>query len=293
MKKAYRQARRGIYFALLLALALPSAGFGQSSGEGKPLWEVGLFNTAAMLPHYRGSDEYEGYVLPLPYLIYRGKILRANREGVRGVFFDSPHFEMSLSFWGNPPVKGKSDARKGMEDLDAIIEAGPALRWYFSERNAQSPLYLQAALRGACSIAFHNGLDTTYQGLHGNLNLIYQNHRLFKAQKLSFGVNLGVDFADRGFNGYLYDVPPADARPDRPYYDARGGYAGASLSLSLVKRLTDRLSLVLYSRWENVTGATFQDSPLVKQTNDVVLAFGLLWKIAESKRTAQAAESSP
>jgi outer membrane scaffolding protein for murein synthesis (MipA/OmpV family) len=290
MKNLLKQAKRGVHFALLLLLAYPSVGFGESSGGGKPLWEVGLFTTVASLPYYRGSDEAEWYVLPLPYVIYRGKILRANREGVRGVFLDSPQFELSLSFWGNPPVKGKSSARKGMEDLDAIIEAGPALKWYFAGRSPDNPLYLQAALRGACSIDFEGGLDITYQGLHGTLNLVYRNQLLFKAQKLSFGVNLGVDFADGGLNGYIYDVPLADARPDRPFYDASGGYAGASLSVSLIKKLTDRFSLVLYSRWENLTGAAIEDSPLVKQDNDVVLAFALIWKIAESKRTAQASE---
>jgi outer membrane scaffolding protein for murein synthesis (MipA/OmpV family) len=290
MKTRNGRTRMMVSLALLISLVLPTAGFGESSSGGAPLWEVGLFNTAARLPHYRGSDEYEWYVLPLPYLIYRGKILRANRDGVRGVFFDNPHFEMSLSFWGNPPVKGKSRARKGMDDLDAIIEAGPALRWYFTQRSAANPFYVQAALRSACSVDFHGGLDIIYQGLHGTLNLVYLNRLLFKAQKLRFGVNLGIDFADRGLNGYYYDVPMDAVRADRSYYDAAGGYAGASLSLSLVRKLTDRLSLALYSRWENVTGAVFENSPLVKRTNDSVLAVALIWKIAQSKRTAESSE---
>jgi hypothetical protein len=49
----------------------------------KPLWEVGIFNFVSSIPDYRGADESTIYAFPLPYLIYRGKHLRATREGVR------------------------------------------------------------------------------------------------------------------------------------------------------------------------------------------------------------------
>jgi outer membrane protein len=289
MKKRHPVVTGTFAIVIALLLSMPGLVLGAAS-PATPLWEFGLFNTAARLPHYRGSDEYQWYVLPIPYFIYRGKILRANREGVRGVFLDSEHFEMNLSLWGNPPVTGDSDARDGMDELDALIEAGPALKWYFSGRDPEVPFYLQAALRGACSIDFDGGVDLAYQGLHGAVNLVYLNRRLFKARDLSFGVNLGVDFADSRLNGYFYEVPQSQARPDRPQYEADAGYAGASLAVSLLKKLTDRLSLVLYSRWENVSGAVFEDSPLVKRENNLSFATVLIWKIAESKRPAESYE---
>ncbi len=52
----------------------------------EPLWEVGLFNFAADLPHYPGSNETRVYAFPTPFVTYRGKYLRASREGVRGIF---------------------------------------------------------------------------------------------------------------------------------------------------------------------------------------------------------------
>jgi outer membrane protein len=45
---------------------------------------VGL---AAQLPHYRASDEYTTYAFPLPYFVYRGEKIKANRDGIRGIFW--------------------------------------------------------------------------------------------------------------------------------------------------------------------------------------------------------------
>jgi outer membrane protein len=40
--------------------------------EEKPLWEIGVGLAVLQMPDYRGSDKYRGYLLPYPYLVYRG-----------------------------------------------------------------------------------------------------------------------------------------------------------------------------------------------------------------------------
>ena len=62
--------------------------------ETEPLWEIGLFQGAIYMPHYRGSDEYKLWVMPLPYAIYRGKFFQLDREGVRGIFYSSKYLEI-------------------------------------------------------------------------------------------------------------------------------------------------------------------------------------------------------
>ena len=74
---------RGVAPAWLAALAVvtwPAV----SHSEEKPLWEAGLGIGALAFPDYRGSDEVNTYPVPLPYFVYRGKFLKADREGVRG-----------------------------------------------------------------------------------------------------------------------------------------------------------------------------------------------------------------
>ena len=54
-----------------LALLIPWSGH----AESRPLWELGLGPGVARLSDYPGSASYRTYVLPFPYIRYRGKFL--------------------------------------------------------------------------------------------------------------------------------------------------------------------------------------------------------------------------
>jgi outer membrane scaffolding protein for murein synthesis (MipA/OmpV family) len=260
----------------------------KSAGQD-PLWELGVAAVGARLPHYIGSDEYENYAYPVPYFIYRGEFLRAERDGLRGIFYKGEKFETSLSAWGNPPVPDDNDARQGMEELDAVGEIGPAVRYYFYRRGWRDHLYLQAALRTAFSFGFNGGLDidTDYQGLNGGLVLSYQNKSAFEAHDLSIFFKAGLNFADDTYNNYFYGVERRYATARRARYEADAGYAGFSLSSSLYKRLTPRLAVGCYARWNNLDGAVFEDSPLVRDKNTYAVGATVVWKITESSKPAR------
>ncbi len=278
---------RNIIFVQICFFAMISSCLAQPlSKNERPLWELGLFNGIARIPHYRGSDEYKLYALPLPYLIYRGKIIQSDRYGIRGIFFKTKHLESSLSLWGNPPVSGENRARKGMPELDALFEIGPAIKLFFKDRESPDSLYLSIALRGVSSINLDSGINLAYQGLHGGVNLIYRNRSLFVQNNLKFDFKFGIDFTDSDYNSYFYDVSSNYVLPERGYYESAGGYAGFSVSASLQKKITPSLSIGGHSRWNNIDGAVFDDSPLVKQKNNFVIGCALIWKIAESKRSA-------
>jgi MipA family protein len=249
-----------------------------------PLWEFGLFNAAARLPHYRGSNEYKWYVLPLPYIIYRGDIIRANREGVRGIFYGSEYIETSISLYGNPPVSSDNKAREGMSDLDAIFEIGPAIKWYVFGRHPMDSFYLRFALRAANSIDFDHGVDISYQGLRSSLHLFYFNRSSFQKYGISYGLNTGIDFSNSRLHSYFYDVKQEEVRPGRPYFKSDSGYSGFSLAGALQKKLTHNLSLGFYLRWDNISSAVYKDSPLVNKENNYIIGTALIWKITESKK---------
>ena len=276
---------------LLLACAPPpparaadaeAAGAEAPPAEVSPLWEFGVFGGAARLPHYRGSDEYKEYVLPLPYLIYRGKVFRSNREGVRSIFWENDRFETGVSLSGNPPVDDDNSARRGMPELGAIVEVGPLLKCHLNGRENPDPFYATLALRGAISVDTGD-LDTAWQGTRGEVKLVYRNYTAFEKRDLHFGFNAGADFADREGNQYFYEVEPDYATADRPAYSPGGGYAGFSLSANATKELNRRLSLGIYYRWDNLSGTAYADSPLVKTENNHVFGFALIWNIRQSK----------
>ncbi len=254
--------------------------------EEQPLWEIGLFGGAARLPHYRGSDEHAWYVLPLPYLIYRGETVRANREGVKGIFWQSDRHETSLSFSGSPPVSDDNEARRGMPELGGVLEAGPGVKLFLNGRDARNPFYLTAGIRAAVSFETDD-LGMAYRGIRGGVKLLYRNNTLLKDRGISFGLNAVLLAANRENNAYVYDVAAEYATAERPEYHADGGYAGFSFSANAVKKLNDRWFAGLYYRWDNSSATAFADSPLVKTENNHIIGFALIWRIAESDRLSR------
>ena len=65
----------------------------QPSRAEQPLWEAGLGIGTLRLPHYRGSDQSHTWVLPVPYVVYRGRIFKADREGARAVLLDADRLD--------------------------------------------------------------------------------------------------------------------------------------------------------------------------------------------------------
>ncbi len=252
--------------------------------EKLPLWEYGVVGMVARLPHYPGSNTYSNYVLPLPYLVYRGDIIRANQEGLRGIFWHNDKFETDISFSGNPPVSNDDTEREGMPELDSIVEMGPALRYYFYKDNEENSFFLQTDLRLAVSVGFDSGIDTRREGYTSEFSLVYKNARALARSNSSFNLSIGLKFSDSALNSYFYEVSPEYQRADRLAYKAHGGYSGAQFAGSFVKRLNPKVSLRLYGKFINISEAIFEDSPLVQTQNNYVIACMLTYKLGESKR---------
>ena len=270
-----------------LLLVSPSTGAENTRTEVReellPLWELGVMGLGARLPHYPGSDEYRSYLFPLPYFVYRGKVVRANRDGLRTIFYRSGGFETSLSFFGNPPVPDSNEAREGMGGLDAVGEAGPALRYFFYEYGERDSLYLQANLRGAVSADFDQFIDLRWRGVRGELSVILRNNRWLARYNSRVSFNTGISFADSDLNNYFYEVGEKDSTAARPEYHSSGGYGGAHIATSLVTEITPSFWLGGYLRLNNLSGAVFADSPLVKQENNWVMGAMLIWVISRSE----------
>ncbi|HSF48456.1 MAG TPA: MipA/OmpV family protein, partial [Burkholderiales bacterium] len=93
------------------------------SADQLPLWEAGAGVAVLDFPDYRGSDERQTYLLPIPYVIYRGEILKVERQKVRGLLYTSEIAELDFSLSGSVPVRSDNNsARRGMPDLDPTLE---------------------------------------------------------------------------------------------------------------------------------------------------------------------------
>jgi len=275
--------------ALLLAALAAGGGRAQEAPAGAaplPLWELGAGLGAAQLPHYRGSDEYHRYVLPFPYLAYRGRMLRADRGGLRGIFVERPRWVTELSFGGSLPVDEDNRAREGMPPLDAAVEAGPALRVFLRPRTADWNLYARPACRAVWAVDLGEPA-WAWEGARVLLTVGAYARGVVPAPWRA-GVSAGVDGGDRGYHRYYYRVRNEEARPDRPAYDPRAGYGGFHLAWYAARDIAPRLTLGLYARWEHAGGAVYEDSPLVRERDNWLGGAALTWKFWRSARAAAA-----
>ena len=114
--------------SLLIATAATIAAMPRTARPAElPLWEAGAGIAVLDFPDYRGADERHTLILPIPYLVYRGEFLKADRESIRGQFYKDDRLDLHLSVNGSIPVKsGENSARQGMPSLDPTLEIGRA-----------------------------------------------------------------------------------------------------------------------------------------------------------------------
>lgn len=243
------------------------------------LWEMGIGLGGASLPEYRGSDERSNYVLPIPYFIYRGERFSMDRRGMRGMLFSNDIVELNISAdFGIPVDSDKNAARVGMEDLDFMLHVGPSLEFTLHEESDYGD-YFEVILPAQAVIS----MDLSDPGTHGWL--MYPHINYVKRGRWTFNIAAGPMFATREYHQYYYGVSAADATAQRANYRAEGGYTGARSSLSIARRISD-MWLGAFVRYENLSGAAYADSSLVRRDETLVVGFGVSWVMLRSQRAA-------
>ncbi len=258
-------------FALLPALA--------GATEDKPLWEIGAGIAAFTFPAYRGSDKRHDFLMPVPYFVYHGDFLKADRHGIRGSLVDSDRVDLTLSLSASPPTKSDDvAARAGMPDLKPTAEFGPEVdvTLWRSADHARS-LKLRLPLRAAFT------LERSARGVgwifSPNLNMDVTD--LPGLPGWNLGLVAGPIWATRKQHDYFYSVAPRYATAARPAYAAEGGYSGGQFLVSLSKRF-DRTWVGAFARYDTLRGTTFADSPLVAKKSFAAAGVAVSWIFDES-----------
>jgi MipA family protein len=275
------KVRNGALRAVLWVLLTGAASISTAQTEELPLWEVGGGATVLRLPDYRGSEDVRNYVFPIPWVVYRGEIFRADREGVRARLLDSDRVDLRVGIGGSVPVDSdRNQARQGMEDLGSLFELGPVANvhlWRTDDRRAALDLRLPAR----AAFAFRGGLRHVGYIFAPQLNLDLRWPSETAPDRWNLGLLVEVPFSDRQLNGYFYDVPAADATATRPEYRASSGYGGWQALAALSHRM-DRWWFGAFIKYDNVSGAVFADSPLVTQRRQVSGGIAVSYVFARS-----------
>ncbi|MEO8153410.1 MAG: MipA/OmpV family protein [Rhizobacter sp.] len=256
--------------------SMPAVDTGPIPVTQKPLWELGIGVSGLRLPDYRGSDQNHAYLLPFPYIVYRGSWFKSDREGTRAMLFDSPRAKLDLSFGASAPTHSNTAAREGMPNLPGNAEVGPSLNLTLDGSARQGwKLDLRMPLRTAITLE----RSPRYVGLTFSPNLNLDVTRGDDAWSL--GLLSGPFFADRKYHTEYYGVDAAYATAQRPAYQAHGGYAGWQ-TLASTSRRFGITWVGAFARYENLSSAAYSDSPLMRRNSTLMVGFAVSWTLTTS-----------
>ncbi|WP_374676026.1 MipA/OmpV family protein [Ideonella sp.] len=239
-----------------------------------PLWTVGLFGVAADHAVYPGAARRARNATVLPFVTYRGPVLRleGGTAGVRAL--RRPRAELDFSaaaaFGSDGVDKG---ARAGMPAIGTLVEIGPSLRVNLGplpEDGRPTPWRLDLPLR----FVFDADRDFEPAGVSFEPRVSY---RLAPVMGWTPSVHAGLLFGSQRLNSLFYEVAPEYATPTRPAYEAQGGLVASRVGTSWSRLLLPSLRLGLHASVESVRGAANEDSPVVGRSVDPTFAVTLTW----------------
>ncbi len=247
-----------------------------------PLWEAGVFGGTAVTPAYPGASDRSTRALALPFLIYRGDVLRADRSGVGARLLATDRVDFDIGFALSLPARSSDvPARRGMPDLGTLVEFGPRLKIKLAEPAPHGRLSLELPLRAV--IEARGGLRR--QGATFEPRLV---HRLQdERQAWHADASLGAVLGNAAIHDYFYGVSPAYATAQRPAYTAKSGLMLTRFGLGGSYRLHRDWRAFAFLRYDHYAGAANRASPLLRQNSGTSAGIGLLWTWRRSDSPAR------
>ncbi len=240
-----------------------------SSGysEKLPLWELGLGFGGLHQSYYTGTKQTRGYVFPVILPVYRGDFFKSDDKGLRAQLFEDERYKLDFSLDFNFSVDSDDiDLREGMDDIGSLLQIGPSFEVSLYS-NRTSDWKLNLPLRAAFEIDDSNVDSAGY-----SFSPSFSFERKFSTVPLKLGLSLGVQFGDKEYNEIYYGVDAEFATANRPAYEASSGYSGARFQTAITSKTKSRL-IVLFARYDNISGAVFDDSPLVETDENLTVGF--------------------
>lgn len=258
--------------------------------QSLPAWEVGFGLGMISVPFYRGAEHGRAYLLPVPYLVYRGRFLQMDEAGIRGKLFTSDRLKLDVSVAAGVPVPKETDGvRSNMPELSPTLELGPQLEYrIWRTQEGHSAAWLHLPVRSAFSVNFG---EFRHQGWIFSPYVEYETRDGSPGGPWAIGIGAGPLFADRTYHDYFYEVVASQATATRPEYHPDGGYSGSRVTLTLHRRI-GRWWLGAFARVDDLHGAAFADSPLVRTETYYAVGAAVVTLLATSRERVEVARSA-
>lgn len=268
-----------VVFAFLLGVEAGAQDTNPDREPAKPLWELAVAAFSSYSPDYPAADKNSLHGLALPYVIYRGDLLRLGTDSIaKGVFIDNDYAELNVSLAASFNANSNdNNTRRGMPDLDYLAEIGPQLKIKFGELYG-GKVELQLPVRAVFSTDFGR---VDHRGYLFNPKFSYARQNIFNSG-ISLNGSIGSSFATKKLHEYFYRVEPRFATSTRPAYEADGGYLGSAITLWLSYGITDRIRAFVGGQAGYYGGAANEDSPLFRQKVNSSIHAGFTWSFFQS-----------
>lgn len=277
--------RQLVFAAVAASAAIACSGAWAQADPGdagpQPLWEVGTVGVGVSQQAYPGADAQIRRALVLPYFLYRGEVVRADRDttGLRAIKTDT--FELDVGVAGAfGSSSDKIEARRGMPDLGTLIEFGPRLRWKLGAGPGGGEWRAVLPLRGV--------FDLSDQGATRGLSLEPELQFRRRANAgWTYSATVGAIFANPRLARTFYEVAPVYATADRPAYEAQAGLVAWRLGAFASRKLSPDWRVFGFARLDTVAGAANRDSPLVRRDTGFTAGVGVAYTWLRSDSVAK------
>lgn len=266
------------------ALALSAPAMAQTERQRPPLWEVGGFALGITQQAYPGSDEDVSRALAVPYFIYRGEVLRADRDtaGLRAV--KTERWELDVGFGGSLGARAdKIQAREGMPRLGTMVEAGPRLQVRLGDLNAPG-----GSGRWKVELPVRAVFDVNdgwrHKGAAFEPALVFERRA---RGGWTYSTRVAAVWGDGKLADTFYGVRASEALATRPAYAAKSGLIAWRLGASASVPLSEDWRLFTFARWQTVAGAANEASPLVRRESGWSGGIGVSWTWMRSAQSAK------
>jgi outer membrane protein len=255
---------------------------GSAALAQEPRWEIGAVGVGVSQAAYPGADQQIRRVLAVPYFLYRGEYLRADRETVGLRAFKSERVEVDVGVAGAFGSGAEQvSIRRDMPKLGTLVEFGPRVKSQLGRGPGGGRWQLELPLRGV--------FDLTDRGHHRGWAL--EPRLLFERTAHGgwrYSAAVGAILADTRLAATFYGVDAAYATPERPAYRARSGLVAWRAGSTVSYELSPDWRVFGAARVDYLRHAVNRDSPLVRTAVSPTLAVGLAytWQRARTEAVA-------
>ncbi|MCF2947572.1 MipA/OmpV family protein [Paraglaciecola aquimarina] len=275
-----------VFFSAIFSLQVCSQEDIHLESDLRPVWEVGAFAAVFNTPEYPAADQNKTNVIASPYVVYRGEVLRIGDGAIaRAVAVDKSWYELDLSLAASFGANSEDNlARENMPDLDFMFEVGPQLKMRIAEfefaAHGRSELFLNLQARAAFSTDF-SGLE--HRGYVFQPQLAYRQ-RGWLSEKTALSIRISPSWATEDLQDYFYQVDNNFVSPQRAYFDAKSGYMGTNIGMSVSFDATRDIRMFVGGSMSIHSGAANIDSPLFKDKSTYSLGVGMVWRLWQSEQ---------